>query len=518
MWIKYWRATSNVCAVTRVRFLAALLAVSTLLSGCFLLDRDDRSVDDTSPVAWRPCPEVPREIVGVTAPRVTYECATITVPRDWAAPEDSGTFELALIRIRKEGQRDRIGSLVINPGGPGGSGIEAAVLLTFGPLFGGLSDAVTERFDVVGFDPRGVGRSSPVRCSTDEELDESFGADPDPDTDREFEAALEDSRRVAERCGQRYGDVLGYLSTEQTARDMEAIREAVGDEKLTYLGYSYGTLLGAVYAHLYPTRVRAMVLDGAIDPREDPITGSETQAAGFERAFDNFADWCAEAPDECPLRPDARTAVTEALERARTAPLKAEDGRQAGAGWVFLAVLSTLYLRDRWPELARAVDRFNGGDARGIFALADLYTQRRPDGTYPNLFDAHTAINCADGGADVTVEEVRRLQDRWRRKYPLFGPPLAVGLLSCTVWPAQPDPYPSGPAEGAPPILVVGTTGDPATPYEQTADLAELLGVGVVLTYHGEGHTVYPTDRCVTETVDAYLIDLTVPPAGTECP
>lgn len=500
--------------MTRARLLAALLAAATILAGCSALDRDDR---DDDPVAWQPCPEVAREVAGATSPRMTYECATIHVPRDWQAPEDSGTFELALIRIRSDRQRDRIGSLVLNPGGPGGSGIEAAVLLSFGPLFGGLPDTVTERFDVVGFDPRGVGRSSPVRCFTDEETDQAFGADPDPASAREFEAALAASRRVAQRCEQRYAGALGHLSTEQTARDLEAVRAAVGDDKLTYLGYSYGTLLGAVYAHLYPTRVRAMVLDGAIDPREDPVAASEAQAVGFERAFDNFADWCARTPRECPLGSDARSAVDAALERARTSPVRGEDGREAGAGWVFWAVLSTLYTQDRWPELARALDRFNGGDASGVFALADAYTQRRPDGSYPNLFDVNTAINCADGGADVSVDEVRQLQDRWRRKYPLFGAPMAVGLLGCAVWPADTDPYPYGPAAGAPPVLVIGTTGDPATPYEQTAELAELLGVGVVLTYHGEGHTVYPADPCVTEAVDAYLIDLTVPAAGAEC-
>ena len=489
-----------------------LLAASLLVSGCSLLDRGP-----DGEVTWRACPEVPQELVGAAAPHMSYECATLSVPQDWSDPKGSDTFDIALIRIRSNQQQDRIGSQVLNPGGPGASGVDAAVYLSFGPLFGGLPDEVTRRFDIVGFDPRGVSRSSPIRCSTDEEMDASFGADPDPADEQQFAEALADSRRIAERCQQRYGEALRYLSTEQTARDLEAIREAIGDDKLTYLGYSYGTLLGAVYAHLFPDRVRAMVLDGAVDPAEDVLASSEGQAAGFERAFDNFADWCADTPADCPLAPDARAAVEEALDRARTAPVRGDDGREAGAGWVFYAVVSTLYTRDRWPELAAAIDRFNGGDAAGVFALADAYTQRSPDGSYPNLFDAHTAINCTDTESDVTIDQVRDLQARWRKEYPLFGGPLAAGLLGCSAWPAPADPYPSGPATGAPPILVIGTTGDPATPYEQAERLAQLLGVGVLVTHHGEGHTVYPTNTCVTEAVDAYLIDLTVPPAGTEC-
>ena len=272
-------AGSNVWGVHRI--LAILFTTALLVSGCSLFDRDPDG--RRTEVTWRPCPEVPQELIGAAAPHMTYECATVPVPQDWADPAGSDTFDIALIRIRSDQQRDRIGSLVLNPGGPGASGIDTAVYLSFGPLFGGLPDEVTRRFDIVGFDPRGVSRSSPIRCSTDEEMDASFGADPDPADERQFEQALADSRRIAQRCQDRYGEALHYLSTEQTARDLEAVREAVGDEKLTYLGYWYGTLLGAVYAHLFPDQVRAMVLDGAVDPAEEALASSEGQAAGFER-------------------------------------------------------------------------------------------------------------------------------------------------------------------------------------------------------------------------------------------
>jgi len=482
----------------------------------------------TDPVSWRPCPEVAEEALAGIVPGghvsqliagTTYECTTLSVPQDWSAPGETGTFEIALVRARRgEEHAGRIGSLLINPGGPGASGVEAAVYLTLAPLFGGLPQRVTDRFDVIGFDPRGVARSSPVECYTDEELDEVFGAEPDPAGQAEFDAAVADAQRFAEACGNKYGEALNYLSTRQTAHDLDAIRAAVGDEKLTYLGFSYGTLLGAVYAQLYPQRVRAMVLDGAVDAEQDAIAASRAQAAGFEQAFDNFAAWCEAHPDRCPQAPDARRAVTEALAGARRAPLAGADGREATAGWVLWAVIAALYSQDLWPVLSAALDQLDDGDPSGVFELVDTYTGRDERGAYPNLFDALTAINCADDGTEVTVAQARELQAQWREEYPLFGAPLAVSTLGCAAWPAQPDPYPTGPAEGAPPILLVGTTGDPATPYEATPKLAEMLGVGVVLTYEGEGHTAYPGPTCVDEVVNAYLIDLTVPDDGTTCP
>ncbi|GAB2957336.1 alpha/beta fold hydrolase [Micromonospora polyrhachis] len=513
--------------------LAGVLAATLAVSGCTLpkLGRDDgdshsRPQSGNGP-QWRPCPETARELTGRTAPDMTYECATIAVPRDWlaagaagatASPGAPNTFDIALLRARSGKQRDRIGSLVVNPGGPGGSGVDMAVYLSFGPNFGGLPDEVTRRFDIVGFDPRGVKRSSPIKCIPDADLDASFGADPDPADRAEFDEQLALNKRVGTGCADKYGDTLRLYSTEQAARDMDAVRTAVGDEKLTYLGYSYGTLLGATYAQLFPRNIRAMVLDGAIDPQEDFLAGSEGQAKGFERAFDNFAKWCARTAGSCPIAPDARAAVTSAIDKARSSPVRGAGGREATAGWVFYAVISSLYNEATWPRLATAIKDLDDGDPKGVFTLADQYAERDPDGSYSNMFDANLAINCADEDAKPTVAQARDLQSRWRQKYPLFGPSLAVGMLGCAQWPAQRDPYPTGPATGAPPILVVGTTGDPATPYEQTPKLADMLGVGRVLTWEGEGHTAYPQTRCITEAVDAYLVDLTVPREGLRCP
>jgi hypothetical protein len=261
-----------------------------------------------------------------------------------------------------------------------------------------------------------------------------------------------------------------------------------------------------------------MVLDGAVDPRQGYVESSEVQAKGFQRAFGNFGAWCRKTPADCPIAPDADKAVTDAMSKAATAPVTGSDGRKATPGWIFVAVISSLYSERDWQTLANAVAGLKQGDAKGILKLADQYAERDPNGHYSNLFDANLAVNCADTDAAPSVDEVRKLQGEWRRKYPLFGGSLAVGMLPCTFWPGKRDPYPAGAATGAPPIVVVGTTGDPATPYENTADLAGMLGVGHVLTWEGEGHTAYPNTPCITSAVDRYLLDLTVPQEGLRCP
>jgi len=497
------------------RLAAVLTAVALLATGC-TFDRRDRAeprgAASAGTVQWRDCADEARAVFRQAPRSVTYECATIAVPRDWAQPSGE-TFDIALLRARAAGQRDRIGSLVVNPGGPGGSGVQLAVYLS-----AGLPAEITRRFDIVGFDPRGVGRSSPIKCLSDADLDRMFGYEPDPVTDAQFEGAVAIARQAGEACAAKYGETLRLFSTEQAARDLEAVRAAVGDEKLTYLGYSYGTLLGATYAQLFPGAIRALVLDGAVDPRLDAIAASEGQAKGFERAFDAFATWCRTSAGLCPVGPDARATVAAVLDRARRAPVPGDDGRAATAGWVFTAIVASLYDQQRWSQLAGAIDDLRDGDPAGIFRLADMYAERDDSGRYSNLFDANTVINCADSDVKLTVEQVRDLQAQWRERYPLFGGPLATSLLTCGLWPGQRDPYPTGPANGAPPILVVGTTGDPATPYEQTPRLAEMLGVGVVLTWEGEGHTAYPHTRCITEVVNAYLVDLKTPAHGHTCP
>jgi pimeloyl-ACP methyl ester carboxylesterase len=515
--------------------LAALAAAIVMTAGCTLpAFAPDDAGSDAAPATtggspappavpgtraqWTPCPEVPQELVGRGATGMTYDCASVAVPRDWKNTQTGETYDVAMIRIRSSTQSGRIGSLLINPGGPGGSGVDTAVYLSFGQALGGLPTEITDKFDLIGFDPRGVGRSSPVKCISSEDQDATFAAVPDPKTDAEFQEIVALNKRVAEGCGAKYGAQLPLFSTEQAAHDMDAIRTAVGDQKMTYLGFSYGTLLGATYAQLFPDKIRALVLDGAVNPKQDFIAGSESQAKGFERAFTNFAAWCQANAGKCAIAPDARGAVTDALAKAGPSPVKGPDGREATPGWIFTAVISSLYTESGWQQLAKAVDELQGGDAKSILDLADQYADRKPDGSYSNLFDANLAVNCADADDAPTVERIRQLQGEWRTKYPLFGAALAMGMMPCTFWPGARDPYPAGPATGAPPIVVVGTTGDPATPYENTAELASMLGTGQVLTWEGEGHTAYPSTKCIVAAVDSYLIDLKVPAKGLRCP
>jgi pimeloyl-ACP methyl ester carboxylesterase len=467
---------------------------------------------------WKPCPDVPQDLVGRGATGMEYDCASVPVPEDWSNPNNGKTFDIAMIRVRSQAQHDRIGSLLINPGGPGGSGIDTAVYLSFGQGLGGLPTEITNRFDIIGFDPRGVGRSDPIKCISAADQDASFAAVPDPVSEADYNASVALNQKIATECGQKYGSELPYFSTEQAAKDMDSLRAAVGDPKLSYLGFSYGTLLGATYAQLFPTKIRAMVLDGAVDPKQNYVESSEVQAKGFERAFTNFTNWCKQTPNDCPIAPDARKAVTNAIATADTKKVKGPDGRIATSGWIFVAVISSLYTESGWATLADAVSNLQKGNAKGIFDLADQYAERNPNGTYSNLFDANLAVNCADTNGAPSVAQVRQLQGQWRKKYPLFGGSLAVGMLPCTFWPGKRDPYPAGPATGAPPIVVVGTTGDPATPYENTADLASMLGVGHVLTWEGEGHTAYPSTSCIVTSVDNYLLDLKLPQEGLRCP
>ncbi|GAB3802312.1 hypothetical protein GCM10027605_21510 [Micromonospora zhanjiangensis] len=351
---------------------------------------------------WRDCPETAKDLVGRTPPNMRFECATIAVPRDWqpgatggasgsgtapatgaTAPGPAGTFEISLVRIRSTKQHDRIGSLLINPGGPGGSGVDTAVYLSFGTAFGGLPDAVTQRFDIVGFDPRGVKRSSPVKCLSDAELDANFGYEPDPEPGAEFDGLVALDKKIGAACGAKYPDQLGLFSTEQAARDIDAIRSAVGDQKLTYLGYSYGTLLGATYAQLFPRNVRAMVLDGAVDPKQDAVAGSESQAKGFEKAFDNFGRWCARTPAKCPIAPDARAAVTDVLNKARVSPVRGSGGREATAGWIFYAIVSSLYTESGWEQLAGAVEQLEGATRPGCSSSPTSTPSATRTGTTP---------------------------------------------------------------------------------------------------------------------------------------
>src|SRR3954452_13632391 len=350
---------------------------------------------------------------------LSFECGRTEVPISYDEPQGA-TLPLFLIRVRIAGQTDKIGSLVVNPGGPGGSGADAAIGLALT-----MPEDVLRRFDLVGFDPRGVGSSTPIECIPAELKDRLVAAEPRPTTDEQLDAAFALADEMGKDCADKYGDALGSFDTVDTARDMDRIREALGEEKLTYLGYSYGTTLGSTYAELFPDRVRALVLDAAVDPDTDPKADAEASAAGFEAGFDAFAANCTGLVAGCPLGGDPRKFVTDLLAQAGQTPIpSARQGetRQATPGVVMSAIQAALYTTTAWPQLAQGLAAAQQGDSQQLFSLADSYYGRLQDGTYSNLIDANLAINCADSDPDKQVpeEEIRTLAADWGQRYPLF--------------------------------------------------------------------------------------------------
>ncbi|MFL6128304.1 MAG: alpha/beta hydrolase [Mycobacteriales bacterium] len=517
----------------RNRGLPVLLAAVLALAGCTTTAGHGRYGGDPipgAPAPGRPAPVAPtispldfEDCTAAIGPQLRshpggdrplrFFCGRLRVPLDYRAPS-AKAIDLLLVRVRLGGQQQRIGSLVVNPGGPGGSGVDAAVGLSLT-----LPPDLLRRFDVVGFDPRGVGLSSPLECIPDTLKDRAIALDPDARTEQQYREQVQVAREISQSCRRRYGDELQHYNTEETARDLDLVRQAVGDPRLTYLGYSYGTRLGAVYAQLFPKRVRALVLDGAVDPEASETTSAEAQARGFERAFDQFAASCRARGAACLIGPDPRASMMRVIARARRSPIPSgrNDPRKATAGHVLLAAVSALYDEGDWSQLESAIAEADSGTAGGVFDLADQYAQRDPKGSYTNLLDANTAINCADSEERVPDATVRRALASWRVKYPLFGSSLALGLIGCQQWAAPRQPLPAVRAAGAPPLLVVGTVHDPATPYASAQVLARTLATGRLLTWRGEGHTAYPKTRCVTAAVNAYLVSLTVPSTGATC-
>jgi pimeloyl-ACP methyl ester carboxylesterase len=507
-----------------------LLAGSLALAGCTafsdsLSDEPTTPAESTAPVEaevadieWTDCnDEIQPLIAGQPGSdrNLSFECGVTQVPITYDEP-DGATLDLYLVRAVMAGQVDRIGSLMVNPGGPGASGLDAAIGLALT-----LPENVLQRFDVVGFDPRGVGLSTPVECIPDELKEELIAAEPRPVSDEQLDEQIALAQEVADGCAEEYENALGTFNTVDTARDMDRLREALGDEQLTYLGYSYGTTLGSTYAELFPENVRALVLDAAVDPDADRVEKAEASAAGLEAGFDAFAQNCLGLIAGCPMGEDPRGFLESLLAQAEQAPIpSSEEGetRSATPGVVHTAVLAGMYDPASWPQLSQSLAAAQAGDSRGLFSLADSYSGRLDDGSYSNLFDALIAINCADTEQTIEEDEVRELAAQWHEKYPLFGAGSATGLYTCTVWDAERTPVPERDAEGAAPILVIGNSGDPVTPLPGAVDMAEDLESGVLLTWQGQGHTAYPKNQCVNDAVHGYLIDLTPPLDGLTCP
>lgn len=446
-----------------------------------------------------------------------FESATLAVPLDHDDP-DGPQIPLALVRRPAEDPSARIGSLLVNPGGPGASGIEWARQASL--VFSG---EVLERFDIVGWDPRGVGESAAVACLDGPRLDALNALDPLPDSPEEAEALDAATTELVEACEANTPDgLLEHVSTVESARDMDRVRAAVGDDALTYVGWSYGTELGTAYAELFPDRVRALVLDGAVPPDLSEAEVAVAQGAGFEQALNDFLAWC-EGSELCrfpgPRDPgEALDQILAGIDAEPLAPVSPADGRPVTIGYALTAIAAALYAEEAWPALAQALAQAERGEGRTLMLLADTYNGREPDGTYSNLFAAYYAVQCLDR-APMSEAERARVAERLEVLAPRMGA-LALGSDVCEEWPVEARPA-RGPvaAEGAPPILVITTTGDPATPYQWGLQLAEQLTSGVLVVNDGAGHTAYGQgDPCIDAIVERYLIDLEVPEYGTACP
>ena len=444
-----------------------------------------------------------------------FQCGSVTVPLDYAHPI-AGTIDIALNRYPATDRANRIGSLLINPGGPGVSGVDWVRDSAF--AFASLN----RRFDLIGFDPRGVGKSSPVRC-LDAPAQDAFNAlDSVLDDPAEKQAAIQADQDYAAACAQRSANVLPFVDTASAARDMDLIRAALGDAKLSYLGFSYGTYLGQMYAHLFPTRVRALSLDAVVDPAISFNDLILAQMVGFEQNLRAFLADCtarktASPPCAWAQSGDPYAKLIALMQRLDTIPMPVGN-RLLTRGLAMTGVLWRAYYQPTWPILERELAQIDRGNGALMLASADDYNGRNADGTYTNELDANNAINCLDHPAPTDIAAYDRLAQDFAQASPFFGPAFLYSNLPCAYWKVKPTGHP-GPltAYGAPPILLVGGTNDPATPYAWAKSVHQQIAGSILLTRIGNGHVSYFASACIQQAENAYLFDLTLPVDGATC-
>nr|WP_312989576.1 alpha/beta hydrolase [Crossiella cryophila] len=450
------------------------------------------------------------------------QCARLTVPLDYAKP-DGPTISLGLLRRPATEPARRIGALVLNPGGPGGSGMSAAAQLGASVTAPGQRLEIARRFDLVGFDPRGVGASEPqVRCRTDAERDaERLDLDLDS-SPTEIAQTEAEEKELATRCQQRAGEaMLANVGTRDVVKDLDVLRSALGEPKLNYLGYSYGTRIGTAYAEAFPGNVRAMILDGALDPDQDPAAELVAQGHGFQKAFDTFAADCARYPS-CPFGSAgmAVKAYQDLVKPLAGKPAEVSGGRKLSYSDATTAVIQAMYSKQLWELLRTGLAELKQGKGDTLMQLADTYYGRGADGKYSNLNDVFTAIRCVDDPRITDPDQRRELNRRYRAAAPFLddGNPPSPARDACAFWPVPVTSQPHLPkVDGLPKVLVISTTGDPATPYQAGIELAQALS-GALLTFVGAQHTVFAQgNQCVDTAGTAYLTELALPAPDTRC-
>ncbi|MFI2909101.1 alpha/beta hydrolase [Streptomyces sp. PDY-4] len=494
--------------MTRFTRWAALTAAAALLTaGCTGggSSGDDRKSGGTA-LDWGRC----KASGDTPAPGGDWQCATLRVPLDWSKP-DGSTIGLALIRAKATGD-DRLGSLLFNFGGPGGSGVSMM------PSYAASVSKLRERYDLVSWDPRGVAASEGVRCRDDKDIQAAESSvDGTPDTPAEERTFLEDAAGFGKGCQKAAGKLMAHVSTTDTARDMDRIRQVLGDDRLNYFGISYGTELGGVYAHLFPKKVGRMTLDAVVDPSADTFGHAKNQTRGFQTALNNYLKSTGRDPEQ------GSREIAGLLDRIDSEPLPTSSpGRELTQTLALTGIVLPLYSKSSWPVLTSALEAAEEGDGSELLALADGYNERDDSGGYGTTTHSQRVISCLDDKQRPTLEETKRLLPEFEEISPVFGSFLGWDTAGwCHDWPV-PGQYdtPEVSAPGAKPVLVVGNTGDPATPYEGARRMADELGegIGVVLTWKGEGHGAYGSGSdCVDSAVNAYLLDGTVPEDGKVC-
>lgn len=444
-----------------------------------------------------------------------FDCSTVDVPLDYAQP-DGEKISIALIRLRASERRT--GAILYNPGGPGASGFD--YVASMGQTY--VDELQLEEFDFVGFDPRGVDRSGGLRCQTDKEIDKYMYPDTTPDTPAE-EASLQAAYdSFAAACKAKYGAKLQFYSTENTARDMDMIRIAMGDEKISYLGVSYGTYLGAVYASMFPTNVRSMVLDSAYEPKGDSIEERYmTQIRGFEKAMNNWIAWC-EKEARCAFQASDVGARWDALyTKLDQQPVAGKDGRLANQEVLDTATKSALYSQSRWSDLAQALADVEAGDAEGLWYLADSYNDRQDDGTYLTSNQSQNVIACASG---ILYDAVPNA-DELLKKMQTEAPRMSIGATAeqlaapsdCHVYMDE-MPIAAVQYSGDAPVLIIGGENDPATPMRWSTKMHDKMGPNAaLLTYSGEGHGQVLESKCVNKAASQVLNAMKLPADGSKC-
>lgn len=446
-----------------------------------------------------------------------FECATLEVPLDYNEP-GAASIDLALLKRPADNADETLGSLFVNPGGPGVSGIGYAKLADV--LF---TQPVLDHYDIVGWDPRGVGLSTSISCMTDEETDVYYETDGTPDTPAEVRDLVQVNERFTKGCVSDNSALIPQLGTFSSAKDIDILRSAVDEPRLNYFGASYGTELGAIYAELFPQRVGRMVLDAALDPAVSTEELSRGQLRGFQGATEAFIEDCV-VREGCAVGPtlgEAEDQIAGLLRELDSVPLSTNSGRPLTESLATVGMISAMYSESAgWPSLRLGLSQAFDGDGTVLLALADAYAERNTNGTYAsNVNSAFPVISCTDRPGTTSVAEARRLAKKYEQISPIFGSTFAWGTVSCRNWPVKKGDFPTDAvAKGADPIVVIGTTRDPATPYDWSVSLAKSLQNGVLISRDGDGHTGYNAgNTCVDDAVDAYLVGGQVPDDPTIC-